>query len=138
MLGGYQARTSPLGLVVLELPDPDVTLLGLRFTPSLSGLLVPEAEYRGGFVDFAKAVVKSFGITPDNGTLEIELDNSNRRFEPEPEPVEPLHVTKAAEAHYAPQPEWWRNAYLSVTGLRFRCCGNLFEDGEHSPWCPAP
>jgi hypothetical protein len=54
---------------------------------------------------------------------------------PDSAPPPSLAEQKAAQAARAQQPEGWADrVYLSVSGLRWRCCGNLFED-EHSPWC---
>jgi hypothetical protein len=48
-----------------------------------------------------------------------------------------LREAKEIEARQAYQPDGWGDrTYQSVTGLRWRCCGNLFEE-EHSPWCRA-
>lgn len=50
---------------------------------------------------------------------------------------ETLLERKEREAVLSQQPFGWnQRLYQSVTGLRWTCCGNLFED-DHSPWCAA-
>ena len=50
----------------------------------------------------------------------------------------PTRVRRVAEDAAAStyQGEWSERVYESVTGLRWRCCGNLFTE-DHTPWCPA-
>ncbi len=51
-----------------------------------------------------------------------------------PEPERERFVREAWDEE---QPGQWLNVYETVHGdLRFRCCHNLFVDGEHTPWCP--
>lgn len=58
---------------------------------------------------------------------------------PEPKTPEELRRRNEIEANRSPQPfEWASHVYVTVHGeVRWRCCGNLFED-DHSIYCASP
>lgn len=60
---------------------------------------------------------------------------------PAPSTPEQLRKLKELEAARTNQPWGWgasllepSRVYMSVSGLRWRCCGNPFDE-SHSPWC---
>lgn len=60
---------------------------------------------------------------------------------PAPSTPEQLRKLKEQEAANSAQPWGWSatyfepgRVYMSVSGLRWRCCGNPFDEA-HSPWC---
>jgi hypothetical protein len=121
---GLVERRTELGLAVLE--QKPVELLGFTFTIS-DGLFVPWSP--------PPPITTNDVEGKDEFSFAFAFDGYPRRAKERE--AEPLHLAKAREARYSPQPEGWDRVYMSVTGLRCRSCTRLWEDGEHESWCPA-
>jgi hypothetical protein len=120
LLPPMRASRGPFGIAVVEV-----------IPPSTPHVLLPR-EHR-------ETVYALEGLIP------MEVAQQLFGIAPAPLPAEPLDEAALApeqlrdllehQARKATQPAGWGDrTYQSISGLRWRCCGHLFEDG-HSPWC---
>jgi hypothetical protein len=116
----------PFGITVVEAHRP---VTGYALLPEC---FKPPVVVVGGSLVSAEQVRTMFSL-PRQSLGEI-IDWHGQATAPST-PAELRHEKEAAARH-SQQPHGWTNAYQSVTGLRWRCCGNRFED-DHSPWCAA-
>lgn len=118
----FVSRRAGFGLIVLEYPRPQTLQWVDLSQPAIA----------------AADVTELFGVQLAAGTFQWHQFAAPRAQAPpaaDPDTPAELRCQLELDAARSPQPAEWMNVYRSVSGLRWRCCQNRFED-EHTPWCP--
>lgn len=118
----YKLRAGAFGLIVVEHADPfTIPHLPLPLPPRR----IVSVQFQTWLNPKAYDQLMVGGPRMVDSTASISPADSRRR--------------KEAEARSSEQPfEWASRVYVTVGGeVRWRCCGNLFDD-DHSPYCQAP